>query len=140
VPRLTLLRGADRQPVVDGAELPAEPGERIVAGPVFAADSSELAVQVGERLLFWDLPAAEPLDAALALPPGTRLIGASPDGTGWLAGTDAKADGHVVFGTGRRTWVRAACTLAGRTLTAEEWRRHVGDERPYAPACRPGSY
>ena len=139
VPRLTVLRGADRQPILDGAELQADPGERIVAGPVFAADGSGLAVQAGERLLFWNLPAAELLDAALALPPGTRLIGASPDGTTWLAGIDAKADGHFVFGTDRRAWVRAACTLAGRTLTAEEWRRHVGDDRLYAPACRPGS-
>jgi hypothetical protein len=138
VPRLTVLRGADRQTIVDGAELPADPGERIDAGPVFAADSSRLAVQVGRRLLFWDLPAAEPLDAALALPPGTRLIGAEPDGAGWLAGTDPEASEHFIFGTDRSAWVRAACTLAGRALTVEEWRRHVGDRRSYAPVCRQG--
>jgi hypothetical protein len=33
----------------------------------------------------------------------------------------------------------AACALAGRTLTLEAWRRHIGDDRPYAPACRLGS-
>lgn len=138
VPRLSLLRGSDRQPMVDGAELPAEPGQRIVAGPVFAADSAALAVQVGERLLFWDLAAAEALDAALALPPGTRLIGASSDGTGWLAGTDGQAQGHFVFSTDRLDWVKAVCRLAGRSLTAQEWRRHVGDDRVFKPACRPG--
>jgi WD40 repeat protein len=135
VPRLTVLRGADRQPVVDGAELPAEPGERIVAGPVFSADGSWLAVQVGQRLLFWDLSAGEPLDATIALPPGTHLIGALPDGTGWLAGTDAKAEQRLVFSTDRSDWVKAVCTLAGRTLTVDEWRRRVGNDRPYAPAC-----
>lgn len=139
VPRLTVLRGADRQPVVDGAELPADPSERIVADPVFAADGSRLAVQVGQRLLFWDLSAGEPLDAALALPPGTHLIGATPDGTGWLAGTDVKAEQHFAFGTDRSDWVKAVCMLARRTLTVDEWRRHVGIDRPYAPACRPDS-
>jgi WD40 repeat protein len=139
VPRLTVLRGADRQAIVDGAELPADPGESINAGPVFAADSSQLAVQVGHRLLFWDLLAAEPLDAALALPPGTRLIGAESAGAGWLAGTDTEASEHFIFGTDRSAWVRAACTLAGRALTVEEWRRHVGGSRPYTPVCRLGS-
>ena len=141
VPRLTVLRGADRQAVADGAELPGDPGERIDAGPVFSADSSQLAVQVGHRLLFWDLPAAEPLDAALALPPGTRLIGLAPDGTGWLAGPDGaspKPGEHFIFDTDRGAWVREACTLAGRALSVEESRRYVGDERPYAPACNPG--
>lgn len=139
MPRLTVLRGADRQIVVDGAELPAEPGERIDAGPAFAADGSQLAVQVGQRLLFWDLPASAPLDPALALPPGARLIGAAPDGRGWLARTDAPAGERFIFGTDRSAWASAACALAGRALTVEEWHRHVGDDRPWAPACRPGS-
>lgn len=138
VPRLTVLRGADRQAIADGVELPGDPGERIDAGPVFSADSSELAVQVGHRLLFWDLPAAEPLDAALPLPPGARLIGTAPDGTGWLAATadtTQEAGEHFIFGTDRSVWARMACALAGRALTVEEWRRYVGNERPYAPAC-----
>ena len=139
VPRLTVLRGADRQTVVDGAELPGAPGERIVAGPVFSTDQSQLAVQVGARLLFWDLAGAEPLDAALALPPAARLMGASTDVPGWIAGTDAKAREHFVFAADRSAWLTAACTLAGRTLTREEWRRHVGDGKPYAPACGMGN-
>lgn len=138
VPRLTVLRGAERQPVVDGAELPGAPGDRIVAGPVFAADAAQLAVQVDGRLLFWDLASAEPLDAAFALPPGTHLMGASTDVPGWIAGTGAKAVEHFVFGTDRSAWQAAACTLAGRSLTREEWRRYVGDDRPYALACGQG--
>jgi hypothetical protein len=134
-PRLTVLRGDDRRTVVDGADLPGEPGERIDSVPVFAADASRLAVQVGERLVLWDLPAAEPLEATLPLPPGTRLIGAAPDGAGWLAGTDAKATGHFAFGVDRAAWVKAACTLASRVLTPEEWRLYVGSGRAYAPAC-----
>lgn len=134
VPRLTVLRGSDRTPVVDGGELPANPGERIAAGPVFAADGGRLAVQVGGRLLFWDLATSAPLDAALPLPPGASLRGTSAPQAGWLA-AGAGTNEAFFFGTDPAGWVRAACTLAGRALTVEEWRRHVGAERPYAPAC-----
>ena len=137
LPRLTVLRGADRQPVVDGAELPAAPGDHVVAGPVFAADSAQLALQVGTRLLFWDLAAAEPLDAALPLPPGARLAGAAHGPPGWLAAAGAKPADGFFFDADRAAWQRAVCTLAGRSLTRDEWRRHVGDDRPYAPACPP---
>ncbi|MDM0035052.1 TIR domain-containing protein [Variovorax sp. J22P271] len=135
VPRLTVIRASDRQPVVDGAELPGEMGESIAGNPVFAADSARVAVQVGGRLLFWDLPAAAPLDAALALPPGARLLGAAPDGAGWIAGADPQAQERFFFEAGLGHWAQVSCRLAGRRLTLEEWRRYVGAERPYAPAC-----
>jgi WD40 repeat protein len=135
VPRLTVVRAADDRPVVDGAELPADMGESIGAGPVFSTDSSRLAVQVGGRLLFWDLPGAAPLDTAVAVPPGSWLRGAAPEGPGWVAGAHAEADGYFVLDADLSHWVQVACGLAGRTLTVEEWRRYVGNERPYAPPC-----
>lgn len=66
---------------------------------MFAPDSSRLAFQVSERvisdvktvvqvrdrLLLWDLSGAAPVDGAVALPLGTRLLGAAADGTGWIA-------------------------------------------------------
>lgn len=135
VPRLTVARAADHQPVVDGAELPGEMGESVAAGPAFSADGTRIAVQVRERLLFWDLPAAVPLDGALALPPGTWLAGAAADGSGWIADTNPKADGHFFFDGDPGAWVSLSCRLAGRTLSVEEWRRYVGSDRPYAPSC-----
>jgi hypothetical protein len=149
VPRLTVVRATDHQVLLDGAELPGEMGESIVAGPVFAPDSSRLAFQVSERvtsdvktvvqvrdrLLFWDLSAAAPLDGAVALPPGTRLLGAAVDGAGWIAGSDSKAAEQFFFPIDMTHWARVSCSLAGRSLTVEEWRRYVGDERPYAPPC-----
>lgn len=135
VPRLTVLRAADRQPVVDGAELPGDMGESIAGNPVFATDSARVAVQVGGRLLFWDLPAAAPLDAAVALPPGAGLLGAAPDGAGWIAGSDSQAEGRFLFEADMGQWAQVSCRLAGRRLTVEEWRRYVGAERPYAPPC-----
>ena len=153
VPRLTVVRATDHQVLVDGAELQGEMGESIVAGPVFAPDSSRLAFQVSERvisdvkavvqvrdrLLFWDLSAAAPLDGAVALPQGTRLLGAAVDGTGWIAGSDSKAE-QFFFPTDMTHWARVSCSLAGRSLTVEEWRRYVGDERPYAPPCAAGGH
>ena len=135
VPRLTVVRASDRQPVLDGAELPGEMGESIAGNPVFATDSTRVAVQVGGRLLFWDLPAAAPLDTAVALPPGARLLGAAPDGAGWIAGTGSQAEQRYVFEADVGRWAQVACRLAGRALTVEEWRRYVGAERPYAPPC-----
>ena len=125
-------------------------GESIVAGPVFTSDSSQVAlqvrvqvrsdaqavVQVRDRLLFWDMGAAAPLEGAVALPPGTRLLGPTANGIGWIAGTDPKAADHFVFDADTIRWVRESCKLAGRSLTVAEWRRYVGSERPYAPSCK----
>ena len=36
-------------------------------------------------------------------------------------------------------WVDRACAVAGRTLSEREWRTVFGD-RPYDPACEPGSF
>ena len=146
---MTVVRAKDHQVLLDGAELQGEMGESIVVGPVFAPDSSRLAFQVRQkvtsdvidvdqlrdRLLLWDLRAAAPLDGPIALPIGTGLTGAASDGTGWIAGSDSKVGEHFFFDTDMTHWARVSCSLAGRTLTVEEWRRYVGDERPYAPAC-----
>ena len=32
-------------------------------------------------------------------------------------------------------WVSAACGVAGRNLTREEWATHIGDLAPYRPTC-----
>jgi WD40 repeat protein len=34
-----------------------------------------------------------------------------------------------------RSWLARACALAGRELTAAEWRRHLGAGRPQEPTC-----
>lgn len=73
LPRLTVLDASNHQVLADGGELPGDLGDAIVAGPVFAADSSRVAVQVRERLLFWDLPNSAPLDAVVALSMGVPV-------------------------------------------------------------------
>ena len=135
LPRLTLARAADGRVVVDGAELPAERGDAVTAGPVFSADSGQIAVQVDQRLLFWDVPAAAPLDAALALPPDARLGGAAASGRGWTADVPGARDGGFVFDADPAHWSASACALAQRPWTPAQWRRYVGDDRPFEPAC-----
>lgn len=149
VPRLTVARAPDRQVLLDGVELPGEMGETITAGPVFSPDSARIAFQVRhqltsdvndilqtrDRLLFWDLAAAAPVEGSVALPPGTRLTGAAADGSGWIAGSGAQPTAQFIFRTDSSHWAQVACSLAGRDLTLEEWRRYVGNERAYAPPC-----
>lgn len=53
--------------VVDSAELPTDPGERINGGSIFSDNSSQLAAQVSHRLLFGNLSTIEPLDAVLTV-------------------------------------------------------------------------
>ena len=148
-PRLSFLRGQDRKVLLYGVELPGEMDESIVVGPVFSPDSSRLAVQVEaraksdangaidvrDRLLFWDLRGAVPVDGSVALPLGTTLIGAAADGTGWIAGGPAGAAGSFVFDADLHHWAQIACRLAGRSLTVAEWRRFVGEDRPYETPC-----
>jgi WD40 repeat protein len=58
------------------------------------------------------------------------------------------ADGHTVrivssdwtvesWDTRPATWIDAACAIAGRNLTREEWTEAFGD-RPYEPSCPTG--
>jgi WD40 repeat protein len=56
----------------------------------------------------------------------------SPDGrTILVAGEDGRLLRWSLSVDG---WTAAACRLAGRDLTREEWRGHLG-ERPYSPVC-----
>jgi hypothetical protein len=46
-----------------------------------------------------------------------------------------QSDGSLVVWNGdATTWKQRACSVAGRTLTEEEWERFLPG-RPYDPAC-----
>jgi hypothetical protein len=53
---------------------------------------------------------------------GRRLLLTHANGSGALWDVDPAS------------WLRRACALANRTLTREEWEKHVPG-RPYEPAC-----
>ena len=131
--RLTLVNAADLAPIAENAELPVEPGEKSSGSPVFSADSATIALQVAERIVLFDVSTVRAFDASIPLPPGTSLVGADPARLGWLATSPAS---RYAFDADPQTWLALACRLAGGPMAPEPWKRYLGDNRPYAPACR----
>ena len=103
---------------------------------------SSIAVLTGDRTVsVYDTetgtrlgdPVPVPIDAtdAFSVP---RL---SADGS-WLAirsGYDARIRTTELWSLDPERWVEAACSLAGRNLTPDEWVTHIGDLEPYRPTC-----
>jgi DNA-binding SARP family transcriptional activator len=95
-------------------------GEHAVRAHVWASDSSSIWSLSDDGVHHWDL---------------TRSHA--------LARTDAGdpvmfRTAETVLAIGDRstkTWIDFACAMAGRPLTAVEWREYAGD-RPYSPTCR----
>jgi hypothetical protein len=49
--------------------------------------------------------------------------------------TDGPEQGLLVWEIDINAWQRRACRIANRSLTAEEWRRYIGDSTPYRQTC-----
>ncbi|MGZ8260899.1 MAG: hypothetical protein ACXWUL_10165, partial [Caldimonas sp.] len=130
--RLSVLHAADRAPVVENAELPVEPGEK-AGRPVFSADSKTIALDVSGKLVLWDMATLRAFDTSIALPPGSTLAAAQPGTDGWLA---TSREAHYAFDANPETLREIVCRLAGGPLSLERWKRYLGDNRPYATACR----
>jgi hypothetical protein len=76
------------------------------------------------RRLLARLPTHGAKASAIALAPdGRRLLVIEPDGT------------STVWDLDEGSWQRAACNLARRALTQDEWQRFLPG-RPYRPACQ----
>lgn len=116
-----------------GPDPDADPLPTTEARVVFAPDGSQLAALLTDRIALWDGRTAEYLGSvplpALAtdgsiryLPDSTGLLVAARDGRTWVA--DTRTD----------EWPARACTLAGRNLTAAEWKRFF-PTRPYSATC-----
>ena len=127
-----MLQAADRTPVVENAWLPAQPGEKSVGDPIFSADSATVALQVAERIVLFDIASLRALDASIPLPPGAGLTVADAAKEGWLAGSTTR----YAFDASPQSWLAAACRLAGGPMAEDTWRGYLGDNRPFAPACR----
>jgi DNA-binding SARP family transcriptional activator/WD40 repeat protein/energy-coupling factor transporter ATP-binding protein EcfA2 len=96
----------------------------------WSRDGSRVASANEGRLTYWDGRKGTRL--------GTVTVGVEgdpsfvPDGRRLLF---AGADGSVrSWDLDPRSWVTAACRLAGRPLTAQEWRNYLPD-RPFVPVC-----
>jgi hypothetical protein len=86
----------------------------------------------GGSLQIWDPKARRLVGEPVEVPAGTTGLDASPDGSRVVFGTDA---GYALaWDLDPEHWSELACSIAGRSLTREEWQRYLPD-RPYDPAC-----
>jgi WD40 repeat protein len=106
----------------------------IVGTLAFSPDSKILAAGSHDwTVRWWDVETGEPLVAPLK----TRTdridsIAFSPDGQYLAVGS---FDGLIDLWPGTfPAWVKKACQIVNRNLTAEEWRSAMGDE-PYTASC-----
>jgi DNA-binding beta-propeller fold protein YncE len=95
-------------------------------GPHAATRSFDGTVTIWDtaaRRMLARLPAAARYEHVITMSAdGNSLLVAEPDGTA------------TVWNLNEDAWLQAACTLAGRQLTPDEWRRLLPG-RDYAPAC-----
>ena len=138
---LVLLGGADGATVVldsaTGALRSLVGGVGNIALGAFSPDSSTVAVVSPDAgLILFDVGTGEILGVPMV--PGGGAFGGGPgihwesDGTGfWLH----PGGGPVRFVTDPSRWRDIACEMAGRELTAEEWRTLISETEPQVASC-----
>jgi WD40 repeat protein len=104
-----------------------------VWGVTFSPDGKEIAsASPGGNILLTDAKTGRQRGPSLTTgwvndvafsPRGDKLAAADHDG------------GVQIWPLDTRTWIRYACTLAGRNLWQTEWNEFVGDGSPYVRSC-----
>jgi WD40 repeat protein len=99
-------------------------------------EGSIIAVRGIDRLVsIFHVDSGIRLGAPIAIPDGDgEVIGLSLDGMTLVLGGGA-SDGVQVWDLRPSAWIDAACRLAGRNLTVEEWDSNIGDLAEYRPTC-----
>ena len=90
---------------------------------VRAADGSLRVLDIATRTQLGD-----PIDTGVVIGNATLR----PDGLAAAAATD---QGVVIWDLDPAHWVEAACELAGRNMTRQEWNRYLGDLADYHVTC-----
>ena len=85
-----------------------------------------------DSLRFYDIPTrvrlGDPIDT------DTPFANAALRSDGLAAAAIARL-GIVAWDLDPAHWDAAACAVAGRNLTRDEWDQYIGDLAPYAPTC-----
>ncbi|MEO6571187.1 MAG: WD40 repeat domain-containing protein, partial [Ilumatobacteraceae bacterium] len=99
-------------------------------------DGSIIAVRGLDRTVsIFDVDTGILLGTPISIPDGDgEVIGLSLDGATLVLGGGA-TNGVQVWDLRPEAWIDAACRVAGRNLTAEEWDSNIGDLAEYRPTC-----
>jgi WD40 repeat protein len=121
----------------------------LLFGGAGTADGSLLAVSGGDRVAaLYDVASGVQLGGPITIASDERsAVRLSVDGR-WLAvgGQPTAVDdvvddgrseprGAQIWDLDPASWTRAACRVAGRDLTRDEWAAHIGDLAPYRSTC-----
>ncbi len=105
--------------------------------PEFSRDGRTLVTAAADgTVVIWDVASQKPLGSPIELAPSTfASVALSPDGSRLFA-VSTRGEG-VSFELSREAWKRHACRVAGRELTAAEWRDAL-PARPHQAVCSGG--
>ncbi len=97
-------------------------------------DGDIVAARGGDRsLTLFDVESGVRLGTPLTIPDEAfDLFALAPDGSRLAV---SSLDGTLVWELDPERWLDAACRVAGRNLTREEWATNIGDLAPYAATC-----
>lgn len=117
------------------ASIATLPGARgFIQGMFFSADGSLLLARGNDDTLsLYDIATRSRLGDSFDLPfDNGGSFGLRNDGLEFAVAT---IDGTAVWDLNPEHWLTAACAIAGRNLTEEEWQTYLGDLGPYRPTC-----
>jgi DNA-binding SARP family transcriptional activator/WD40 repeat protein len=105
--------------------------------PEFSRDGRMLVTAAADgTVVLWDVETQKAIGSPLAFAPNTYASAAlSPDGSRLYA-VSTRGDG-VSFAVSPGAWNRHACLVAGRELSAAEWKAALPSQ-PYRPVCSGG--
>jgi hypothetical protein len=104
----------------------------VVALAIDDAGRRLLVNAADDTLRVYDIPTRTPLGVPVET--GESDATAALRGDGLLAAA-ATGDGIVTWDLDPAHWETAACQLAGRNLTRDEWDRYIGGLAPYSQTC-----
>ena len=104
---------------------------------VGTSDGSLIAVRGGDRTVtLYDVATGVRLGAPIVVAEAQEnLISLSPHGDRLAIGGGEGEAGVQIWNLDPAHWVAAACRLAGRNLTRDEWATNIGDLAPYRATC-----
>jgi WD40 repeat protein len=103
-----------------------------VAGTTRNDDRNLLVSATSGAGQLWDVATGQQIGPNLPTEPGT-VPSVAPGRT--IALVTAGADSTLLWNLDVTTWTAAACTVAGRNMTAAEWKQFGPRDEPYRATC-----